>query len=295
MTIRSIEPSSAGAVAKLMSTIKPDWWDFEGASGQLQDVGLLAKLVGWYLEEDGAPRGWLLCAEFEGYSCLSIENLGYDENGVFVMEEPLAPLLRRAEQYARQKGLRSMRYVIGSTGMSCHGRPITDFAGELRTLHSFGRAHFDFFRSCAHRFSPQLLRGELPWHHHDQIAAVSLRWQAVQPEKQASPLGAGVFPAPSFCVSPPALGTFCRPPAARPGRSFAPAPFRRRRVWPPPRKRRNFLVYINSIAVVYWPKHKAFWPKFGHFTHGFFLDFVVSCRYSAAPGSKSKRRVRYVF
>ena len=56
MTIRSIEPSSAGAVAKLMSTIKPDWWDFEGANQQLQDVGLLAKLVGWYLEEDGAPE-----------------------------------------------------------------------------------------------------------------------------------------------------------------------------------------------------------------------------------------------
>ena len=89
MTIRSIEPSSAGAVAKLMSTIKPDWWDFEGAHQQLQDVGLLAKLVGWYLEEDGAPRGWLLCAEYEGYSCLTIENLGYDEDGSFVMEKPL--------------------------------------------------------------------------------------------------------------------------------------------------------------------------------------------------------------
>ena len=147
MTIRSIEPSSAGAVAKLMSTIKPDWWDFEGAHQQLQDVGLLAKLVGWYLEEDGAPRGWLLCAEYEGYSCLTIENLGYDEDGAFVMEKPLEPLLRRAEAYARQKGLRNMRYIIGSTDMSCHGRPITDFAEELRTLRSLGRAHFDYFRS----------------------------------------------------------------------------------------------------------------------------------------------------
>ena len=97
MTIRNIEPSSAGAVAKLMSTIKPDWWDFEGADQQLQDVGLLAKLVGWYLEEDGAPKGWLLCAEYEGYSCLTIENLGYDEDGAFVMEKPLEPLLRRAD------------------------------------------------------------------------------------------------------------------------------------------------------------------------------------------------------
>ena len=147
MEIRRMEPSNVGAVAKLMSAIKPDWWDFEGANQQLQDVGLLAKLVGWYLEKDGAPKGWLLCAEYAGYACLTIENLGYDENGAFVMEQQLEPLLQRAEQYARQRGLRNMRYIIGSTGMSCHGRPITDFAEELRTLRSLGRAHFDYFRS----------------------------------------------------------------------------------------------------------------------------------------------------
>ena len=45
MVIRRMEPSNVGAVAKLMSAIKPDWWDFEGANQQLQDVGLLAKLV----------------------------------------------------------------------------------------------------------------------------------------------------------------------------------------------------------------------------------------------------------
>lgn len=56
MVIRRMEPSNVGAVAKLMSAIKPDWWDFEGANQQLQDVGLLAKLVGWYLEEDGTPQ-----------------------------------------------------------------------------------------------------------------------------------------------------------------------------------------------------------------------------------------------
>lgn len=64
-----------------------------------------------------------------------------------MMEKPLEPLLRLAEEYARQKGLRNMRYIIGSTDMSCHGHPITDFAEELRTLRSLGRAHFDYFRS----------------------------------------------------------------------------------------------------------------------------------------------------
>ena len=72
--------------------------------------------------------------------------VGFEEAGTLVMEEPLEPLLLKAEEYARQKGYRNLKYVIGSTGMSCHGRPITDFAEELRTLHSHGRAHFDFFR-----------------------------------------------------------------------------------------------------------------------------------------------------
>ena len=103
MVIRRMEPSNVGAVAKLMSAIKPDWWDFEGAKSAAAGCGLLAKLVGWYLEEDGAPRGWLLCAEYEGYSCLTIENLGYDEDGAFVMEKPLEPLLRLAEEYAGRR------------------------------------------------------------------------------------------------------------------------------------------------------------------------------------------------
>lgn len=147
MTIHRIESSCVGSVAALMAGIKPDWWDFEGASEQLQDVQLLATLVGWYLESDGKPKGWILCAEFPGYSTMTIENLGFDDHGTFVMEEPLAPLLRQAEEYARQKGYRNLKYVIGSTGMSCHGHPITDFAEELRTLRSLGRAHFDFFHS----------------------------------------------------------------------------------------------------------------------------------------------------
>ena len=46
MDIHKIDESNIDAVAKLMSSIKPDWWDFEGASQQLQDISLLANLVG---------------------------------------------------------------------------------------------------------------------------------------------------------------------------------------------------------------------------------------------------------
>ena len=146
MNIYTMQTGNISGIAALMSTIKPDWWDYQGASQQLQDERLLARLVGWYLGEDAeSPKGWLLCAEFPGYCYLSIENLGYDAGGTFVMEEPLEPLLRQAEEYARGKGYRNLKYVIGSTGMSCHGRPLGDYAKELAELHSLDREHYDFF------------------------------------------------------------------------------------------------------------------------------------------------------
>ncbi|MFQ6862460.1 MAG: hypothetical protein ACLROI_01665 [Beduini sp.] len=145
MEICKIGTSNVNSVAKLMADIKPDWWDFEGALQQLQDASMLAKLVGWCMEEDGKPQGWILCAEFEGYSYLSIENLGYDDHGIFVMEQQLEPLLNEAEKYAREKGYRNLKYVIGSTDMSCHGRPLLNYADELRNLKSHHREHFDYF------------------------------------------------------------------------------------------------------------------------------------------------------
>ncbi len=151
--IYPINAGSIPAVADLMSGIKPDWWDLEGASQQLSDVGLLAKLVGWYIgEEEGKPQGWLLCAEYPGYSCLSIENLGYAQDGHFVMEEPLEPLLAHAETHAKQQGFRMMKYIISSIGLSCHGRPLGDYGDELRKLRSNGREHFDYFVRCG--FTP---------------------------------------------------------------------------------------------------------------------------------------------
>ena len=35
------------------------------------------------------------------------------------------------EIYAKEKGYRNLKYIIGSTEMSCHGKPILDFAEEL--------------------------------------------------------------------------------------------------------------------------------------------------------------------
>ena len=145
MRISKIDGYNIDAVAEFMSSIKPEWWDYEGAYGQLQDISLLARLVGWCMEEEGRVCGWILCAEFEGYSYLSIENLGYDQGGRYVMEQQTEPLLRQAETYAKEKGYRNMKYIIGSTDMSCHGRPLVDYAEELKNLRSKGREHFDYF------------------------------------------------------------------------------------------------------------------------------------------------------
>lgn len=152
MEIYKIDKSNADTVAKLMSTIKPDWWDFEGAGQQLQEVSMLTNLIGWYMKDGPSPKGWILCAEYDGYSYLSIECLGYDENGTFVMEEQLEPLLKQAEKHAGEKGYRNLKYVIGSTDMSCHGRPIQNCADELRKLRSYGRKHFDYMSNYG--FSP---------------------------------------------------------------------------------------------------------------------------------------------
>lgn len=146
-SVNKIDNSDIDCVAKLMSDVKPEWWDYEGASSQLRDVSLLAKLIGWYMSDGSRPKGWILCAEYDGYSYLSIENLGYDENGSFVMEQQTEPLLIEAEKYAKNKGYRNLKYIIGSTDMSCHGKPITDYAGELKNLKSNGRKHFDYFIS----------------------------------------------------------------------------------------------------------------------------------------------------
>jgi hypothetical protein len=146
MNVFDLTPDNIPDVAQLMARIKPDWWDLEGALGQLSDIRNTTYNVGWFIGEDEQhPKGWVLCADYACYSCLSIECLGYDEGGKFVMEHQLRPVLDMAESYARGKGYRILRYMIGSRDMSCHDRPLGEYWEELKNLTSYGREHFDFF------------------------------------------------------------------------------------------------------------------------------------------------------
>lgn len=146
MNVFELNNTNIPQVAELMAHIKPDWWDYEGAYEQLSDIRNTTYNVGWFMGDDEQhPIGWLLCADYACYSCLSIECLGCDDNGKFVMEHQIKPLLEAAERYARSKGYRILKYMIGSRDMSCHGRPLGEYWEELRDLTSFGREHFDFF------------------------------------------------------------------------------------------------------------------------------------------------------
>jgi len=63
------------------------------------------------------------------------------------MEHQIEPLLKKAEQYALQKGRRMLKYVISSPDISCHGKSLGDYWEALRDLKSNNRLHFDYLMS----------------------------------------------------------------------------------------------------------------------------------------------------
>jgi len=146
MEIYQFSDENILAVATRMSTIKPDFWNYQGALNQLSDIRNSAVNVGWLIgETEHSPKGWILCHDYPSYSCLSIECLGFDDNGNFVAECQMEPLLNKAEEYARDNGYRILRYVISSTDISCHGQSLGDYWEALRDLTSNNREHFDYF------------------------------------------------------------------------------------------------------------------------------------------------------
>ena len=135
MEIFSLTAETVPAVARLMCTIKPDWWDYDGAVGQLSGTEAIVKTVGWYLGEDAAhPKGWVLCRELLDYLALELECCGYDDDGAFKLEHKLEPLLRLAEQYAREKGYLAFRSGISSIGFNIHEQPIRSIPEAMASL-----------------------------------------------------------------------------------------------------------------------------------------------------------------
>lgn len=123
-------------VARLMCTIKPDWWDYDGAYVQLSDVHETIKTIGWYLgDSESEPKGWILCRELIGYKALELECSGFDDNGIFKLEHKLGELFDVAEKYARRKGYLTFRSGISSIGFdNIHGKEIASISDAIANL-----------------------------------------------------------------------------------------------------------------------------------------------------------------
>lgn len=135
MKVFELTEKAMPALAQMMSTLKPEWWDYEGAYGQLSNIDESIKTVGWYLgETEDEPRGWILCRELIGYRALELECSGFDDNGVFKLEHKLGELFETAEQYAKEKGYLTFRSGISSTGFNIHGQEIVNIAEAIASL-----------------------------------------------------------------------------------------------------------------------------------------------------------------
>lgn len=145
MAISMLDKPSLQKVAHLMTRLKPEFWSFEGAVTQLSDG------VAWCSESDeGEPTGWLLCKWYEAYRTVEIECLGYDDGGQFKVGPELQPLMARCEQWAQEQGAANLRFIIGSRGLSCHGRRLGRPWEELKEIHAIDREDYDWFISMGY-------------------------------------------------------------------------------------------------------------------------------------------------
>lgn len=144
MNIFQINKSSAPLVAKLMNEIKPDWWSFRGALEQITATDV----IGWYMAEmQEEPIGWMCIKRLDSYSCAELNGWGMNDDGNFHTDEKMSILYDYAERYAKETDLRNIRTTMTSLEMSCHGKPLGNYAEELKSLSSCGRKHYAYLIS----------------------------------------------------------------------------------------------------------------------------------------------------
>jgi hypothetical protein len=140
VNVSTLNELNIKAVARLMAQLKPEFWDLEGAATQL-DSG-----IGWCLTTDAdRPTGWLLCQWYAAYRTGEIECLGYDDGGQFKVGPELHPLVERCERWIREQGGVNSRFVIGSRGLSCHGKVLGEPWQELAQLEAVDREEYEWF------------------------------------------------------------------------------------------------------------------------------------------------------
>ena len=114
MQIFELTKENAPLVAKFMAKIKPEWWDYDGAIGQLTDINTVFGTVGQFIGKDKEHlKGWMLCRELRCYNSIELECWEYDDNGVFSLEHKLKDLFDTACEYAKSKGYLTFRTAMG--------------------------------------------------------------------------------------------------------------------------------------------------------------------------------------
>ena len=145
MNIYEFDDINIKIVAKFMSTLKPEWWDFEGAKSQLRSG------FGWYIGiSEDQPLGWILCKNYDIYRTTEIECLGFDDSGLVKIDKELQPLVEKAEEWSIDNGQANIRFIIGSRGLSCHGKDIKVPWKELKDLKCNNRPENDWFLSMGY-------------------------------------------------------------------------------------------------------------------------------------------------
>ena len=88
MNVYELTPATIPSVAHLMCTIKPDWWDYEGAYEQLSNVDATIKIrsgissVGFNIHHQEIKN---IPETIEGLTCDRIDYKWYLQNGFRVI------------------------------------------------------------------------------------------------------------------------------------------------------------------------------------------------------------------
>ena len=133
MCIFELDINNAPIVAKMMERIKPDWWSFDSALMAIT----APDIIGWYMGESfNTPMGFMHAKELKAYSCIELENFGFDDNGVFHTGDKLAILFDKVEQYALENDFRSVRVTITYHKEFSHSNTAINYADELSNIKS---------------------------------------------------------------------------------------------------------------------------------------------------------------
>ncbi|HEX2946002.1 MAG TPA: hypothetical protein VHT96_08595 [Clostridia bacterium] len=145
MEIFKLTDSNIPTVASFMCRIRPEWWDYNSAFGQLSNIDETIGTVGWFMGNDeNHPKGWVFCRELKGYRSIELECCGYDDNGTFALEHKLKELFDTVCNYAISKEYLTFRTAMGSTQFSIHNRELANISDEIRNLKSYGRIDYDW-------------------------------------------------------------------------------------------------------------------------------------------------------